>query len=103
MIREVNSTHTLSSKYGISQQFISYVLHGRKKSKRVEKIIFDEWGITVSEFQQLTRDWLERKSQNKPYTETEIRDFGDRVRARRLGISIEELRARKASLLGEMS
>ncbi|EMK12902.1 MULTISPECIES: hypothetical protein [Leptospira] len=90
----------MSRKHGLSQEFFSRVLHGRKKSKRVEQIIFDEWGITVLEFQQLTRDWLDRRANGQTYTQSEIAEFGDRVRARRLGISVEELRARKAALLG---
>ncbi|WP_426580294.1 hypothetical protein ACO1KB_17115 [Leptospira interrogans serovar Szwajizak] len=100
VIRDYNSTYALATKYGVSRQFISYVLHGDKKSKRVEQIIFTEWGITVSEFQQLTLNWLELKSQGKTYTQAEIKDFGDSVRARKLGISVEELRKRKAEILG---
>ncbi|MFQ3854554.1 hypothetical protein ACLK29_04640 [Leptospira kirschneri] len=103
VIRDYNSTYALAAKYGVSRRFISYVLHGDKKSKRVEQIIFTEWGITVPEFQQLTLDWLELKSQGKTYTQTEIKDFGDRVRARKLGISVEELRRRKAEILGPIA
>lgn len=101
VVRGINSTHALSAKYEISQAFISYVLHGRKKSKRVEQIILSEWGITVFEFQQITRDWLERRERGQTYTQSEITNFGDSVRARRLGIGVEELRARKVALLGE--
>ncbi|MDO6395449.1 hypothetical protein Q4554_15330 [Leptospira santarosai] len=100
VIREYNSTHALAAKYGISQQFISYVLHGDKRSKRVEQIIFTEWGITVSEFQQITLNWLELREQGRTYTQSEITDFGDRVRARKMGIPVEELRRRKAQILG---
>lgn len=103
VVRGYNSTYALATKYGVSRHFISRVLHGDKKSKRVEQIIFTEWGITVPEFQQLTLDWLELKSQGKTYTQTEIKDFGDRVRARKLGISVEELRRRKAEILGPIA
>ncbi len=100
VVREYNSTHALAAKYGISQQFISYVLHGDRRSKRVEQIIFTEWGITVSEFQQITLNWLELREQGRTYTQSEITDFGDRVRARKMGIPVEELRRRKAQILG---
>ncbi|KGE22688.1 hypothetical protein IQ65_20745 [Leptospira interrogans serovar Lai] len=103
VIRDYNSTYALAAKYGVSRRFISYVLHGDKKSKRVEQIIFTEWGITVPEFQQLTLNWLELKSQGRTYTQAEIKDFGDSVRARKLGISIEELRRRKAEILGPIA
>ncbi len=100
VVRGINSTHAISLKYDLSQEFISRVLHNRRKSKRVEQIIFFEWGITVLEFQQITRDWLERRERGQTYTQSEITDFGDSVRARRLGIGVEELRARKVTLLG---
>lgn len=103
VIREFNSVHKIAEKYKIRQEFISRVLHGKKTSKRVEQIISTEWGITLKEFQAITQEWLQRQSQGLTYTPEEIKDFGDQVRARRMGISIEELQQRKEALLGPIS
>ncbi|MBE7413620.1 MAG: hypothetical protein L6Q54_06275 [Leptospiraceae bacterium] len=100
VIREYNSTHALAKKHSIARETISRVLHGRKKSKRVEEIIRKEWGISIAEFQAVTRDWLDRKARGLYYTEEEIKSFADQVRARKMGKSVEELQEIRNQIFG---
>ncbi|MCE9499592.1 MAG: hypothetical protein K8R21_03695 [Leptospira sp.] len=92
--KERKTLNEISKKHQISKMMISYVIHGERKSNRVEAILFEELKLTLSEIQQIIKEHNSRLIENRPIAPEEVFEWYQGYRAKNQGISIEEMKER---------
>ncbi|MBE7413383.1 MAG: hypothetical protein HS129_15205 [Leptospiraceae bacterium] len=62
----------LSNKYSLSKEIFSKVIKGIKKSKRIESILQDEWGLSLSEIREIILEHIQRLESGNPISDEEL-------------------------------
>lgn len=83
-----NKLEDIQEKYKISRQMLSYVIKGQKKSKRVEAILEQEYGLTLAEIQELIIEHITRMEEGNPITLEEAFEWDRQRRSKRTGLYV---------------
>ena len=76
------SLSALAKKHGVKRQDLSAVIHGRRQTPKLCRILVIEWRLSIKEIREIVREDRERKKNGQPVTLAEAQEFYDWVRCR---------------------